>query len=70
MLIDICLKVRTVAFGMRAALAKSDSAAHQKNVVLAEMIIYSIGFFGVVSSAYLLVLDRYVSYIYLDSYHA
>jgi len=50
--------VRTVAFGIRAALAKLDSAAHQKNLVLAEMIIYSVGFFGVLSSAYVLVLDR------------
>jgi hypothetical protein len=50
--------VRIAAFGMRAAFTKSSSLADNKNMVIAESIIYSIGFFGLLSGAYNLVLDR------------
>ena len=51
--------VRVVAFAMRAMLAKVESAGENLNLVLAQQIIYGAGFFGLLYSAYLLVLDRY-----------
>lgn len=50
--------IRVTAFGMRAALAKSESLSENKNMVIAQSIIYSIGYFGVLSSAINLVIDR------------
>ena len=50
--------VRIVAFSMRAALAANESAAKNLNVVIAEMVIYNVGFFGLLYSSYTLVLDR------------
>lgn len=44
---------------MRAALTKSDSLSEKKDFVIAQSIIYSIGYFGVLSSAVNLVIDRY-----------
>ncbi|KZT03950.1 uncharacterized protein LAESUDRAFT_728655 [Laetiporus sulphureus 93-53] len=52
-----CL-VRVVAFALRAALAGNSAAAHNENVLIAEEIIYQVSFFGVLYSAYTLVLDR------------
>lgn len=43
---------------MRAVLAGSDSAGGDLNLVIGEMIVYSVGFFGLLYSAYTLVLDR------------
>ena len=51
--------VRVVSFGMRAALAKIGSAGENFDLVLAQQIIYSVGFFGILYSAYIMVLDRY-----------
>ena len=51
--------VRAVSFAMRAVLAKSESAGENFNLVLAQQIIYGVGFFGILYSAYTLVLDRY-----------
>ena len=50
--------VRIVAFVLRAILAGSDSAGRNLNLLVAEQIIYSTGFFGLLYSAYTLVLDR------------
>jgi hypothetical protein len=50
--------IRVTAFGMRAALTKSESLAENKTFVIAQSIIYSIGYFGVLSSAVNLVIDR------------
>jgi len=50
--------IRVTAFGMRAALTKSESLSENKNFVIAQSIIYSIGYFGVLSSAVNLVIDR------------
>lgn len=50
--------VRVVAFTMRAILAGSESAGQNLNLLVAEEIIYSVGFFGLLYSAYTLVLDR------------
>lgn len=43
---------------MRAVLAGSPSAGQNLNLLAAEEIIYSVGFFGLLYSAYTLVLDR------------
>lgn len=50
--------VRVVSFAMRAALAKSESAGENFDLVLAEQIIYGVGFFGILYAAYITVLDR------------
>jgi len=51
-------QVRIVAFAMRAALAKIESAGENFDLVLAQQIIYGVGFFGILYSAYIMVLDR------------
>lgn len=43
---------------MRAVLAGSDSAGTNLGLVIGESIVYSVGFFGLLFSAYILVLDR------------
>ena len=43
---------------MRAVLAGSDSAGTNIELLIAESIVYSVGFFGLLYSAYTLVLDR------------
>lgn len=55
---DDDLLVRVVAFAMRAVLSGSSTAGNDINVVVAELIIYNIGFSGLLYSAYGLVLDR------------
>ncbi|CCM02951.1 uncharacterized protein FIBRA_05066 [Fibroporia radiculosa] len=50
--------VRIIAFILRAVLAGSSSAAHNEHVLIAEEVIYSVSFFGMLYSAYTLVLDR------------
>ena len=50
--------VRVVSFAMRALLAKSESAGENSDLVLSQQIIYGVGFFGVLYSAYTMVLDR------------
>lgn len=51
--------MRITAFGMRAAFTKSDSLSDNKTMIIAQSVIYSIGYFGVLSSAVNLVIDRY-----------
>ena len=43
---------------MRALLAKSESAGENFDLVLAQQIVYGVGFFGILYSTYLMVLDR------------
>ncbi|GJE94631.1 hypothetical protein PsYK624_108020 [Phanerochaete sordida] len=50
--------IRITAFTLRAILAGSDTAGENINVYIAESVIYSVGFFGLLYSAYTLVLDR------------
>ncbi|EKM53588.1 uncharacterized protein PHACADRAFT_163896 [Phanerochaete carnosa HHB-10118-sp] len=50
--------VRVTAFTLRAILAGSDNAGENVSLVIAELVIYSVGFFGLLYSAYTLVLDR------------
>ena len=55
---DRSLSVRVTAFVMRAVLAGSHSAGTDLNLVIGELVVYSVGFFGLLYSAYTLVLDR------------
>jgi hypothetical protein len=55
--LNVC-PVRFVAFLLRAILAGSDSAGSKLNLLIAEQVIYNVGFFGVLYSTYTLVLDR------------
>ncbi|KDQ62822.1 hypothetical protein JAAARDRAFT_30735 [Jaapia argillacea MUCL 33604] len=50
--------LRVTAFIMRAILAGSTGAGENLNLIIAEQVIYSTGFFGLLYSAYTLVLDR------------
>lgn len=58
LLFDSFFLVRVVAFAMRAVLAGSESTAENLNVVIADEALFSIGYFGLIYSAYNLVLDR------------
>ena len=46
-----------MAFGIRAALASLDSAGENLNLLIADQVLASVGFFGLLYSAYTLVLD-------------
>jgi hypothetical protein len=51
--------VRTTSFAVRATIAKSTSAADDAGINISYGVLSGIGFFGVLYSAYTLVLDRY-----------
>lgn len=57
-LISLFCFIRVTAFGMRAYVASSDSAQHTQGTVVATMIVYSIGFFGLLNSVYYLQIER------------
>jgi hypothetical protein len=57
-------QVRVTAFGLRAVLTKSLSLAENRNMIIAESVIYGIGFLGILSGAYNLVLDRCVLFFF------
>ncbi|KAF8876265.1 hypothetical protein BD779DRAFT_171071 [Infundibulicybe gibba] len=50
--------IRIAAFIIRAILAGSDSAGHNLSLLIGDEILFSVGFFGLLYSAYTLVLDR------------
>lgn len=50
--------IRVSAFAIRAALAASSTAGENEDLFIAEQILYNAGFFGLLYSAYTLVLDR------------
>ncbi|OBZ65082.1 hypothetical protein A0H81_14930, partial [Grifola frondosa] len=52
-----CL-IRTVSFILRAVLADSNAAGQNLNLVIAQEVLYNVGVFGVIYSAYTLALDR------------
>lgn len=52
------VSVRSTAFIMRALLSGSSTAGENYDTVIAESIIYSLGFYGLLYSAYTLALDR------------
>ena len=47
-----------VGFILRAVIAASTSASESLALVISQQVIYNIGFFGLLYSAYTLVLDR------------
>lgn len=51
--------VRMVAFILRAVLSGSATAGTKLGLFVAQQVVYSIGFFGLLYSAYTLVLDRF-----------
>jgi len=50
--------IRIAAFAIRAALAQSESAGEKLSLLIADQILFGVGFFGLLYSAYTLVLDR------------
>jgi len=50
--------IRVTAFVMRAVVAGSDAAGEDLGLVIGELVVYSVGFFGLLYSVYTLVLDR------------
>lgn len=52
--------MRVTAFALRSALAGSNAAATNESTLIAFEVIYSTGFFGLLYSAYTLVLERCV----------
>ncbi len=58
---DTLLLARLVSFALRSALAGNKSAAENESVLIAEQVIYNVGFAGLIYSAYILIIDRCVS---------
>lgn len=52
--------VRIAAFAIRAVLAGVTSTGESLSVLIADEVLISVGFFGLLYSAYTLVLERYV----------
>lgn len=50
--------VRIAGFTIRAILAGMQSEGQDLNLIIAEEVLVGVGFFSLLSSAYLLVLDR------------
>ncbi|EPS96607.1 hypothetical protein FOMPIDRAFT_88570 [Fomitopsis schrenkii] len=63
-----CL-MRVTAFALRSALAGSNAAATNESTLIAFEVIYSTGFFGLLYSAYTLVLER-ESLVEMDTFMA
>lgn len=63
------LLVRVTAFIMRAILAGSNTAGQNLGLLIGDQILFSVGLFGLLYSAYSLVLDRYASSLTLVSFH-
>jgi hypothetical protein len=63
-LTTLCLVIaRVTAFIIRAILAGSNAAGEDWGLLIGDQILFSVGFFGLLYSAYTLVLDRYASSI-------
>ena len=54
--------VRVAGFIIRAIIAGSKTAAGSLGLVIADQILFSVGYFGLLYSAYTLVLDRWVPF--------
>ncbi|KAF8892350.1 hypothetical protein CPB84DRAFT_1748770 [Gymnopilus junonius] len=50
--------IRIAAFAIRAALAGSSSAGQNLGLLIADQVLFGVGYFGLLYSAYTLVLDR------------
>lgn len=55
-----CLLVRVATFTIRSMLTAVQSAGQNVNLVIADEVFASVGFFSLLNSAYVLVLDRWV----------
>lgn len=53
------MTVRIASFAVRADLAGSETAGQNLSLVVVQQVVYSIGFFGLLYSAYTLALNRY-----------
>ncbi|KAG6811039.1 hypothetical protein H0H92_009270 [Tricholoma furcatifolium] len=51
--------IRVAAFSVRASLAASEAAGENISILIADQVLFGAGFFGVMYSAYTLVLDRF-----------
>ncbi|KAK0455349.1 uncharacterized protein EV420DRAFT_1272829 [Desarmillaria tabescens] len=56
--LSVFCAIRFVAFVIRAALIGSDSAGENLSLLIADEVLFGIGFFGLLYAAYTLVLDR------------
>jgi hypothetical protein len=56
--------VRVVAFALRAILINSKSLGENLNVFIADEIMFGVGFFALLYSAFTLVLDRFVCHLF------
>jgi hypothetical protein len=54
-------QVRVTAFIIRSVLASSSSAGENLGLLIGDEVLFGVGFFGLLYSAYTLVLDRWVS---------
>ncbi|OCH93466.1 hypothetical protein OBBRIDRAFT_724693 [Obba rivulosa] len=57
-MLTVFCTIRITSFILRSILAGSSSAGENLNLFIADVIIYNVGFFGLLYSAYTLVLDR------------
>lgn len=55
---DSFYTVRIAAFVIRAVMAGESSAGQNLRLMIAEQVLFSVGYFGLLYSAYTLVLDR------------
>ena len=56
--------VRITGFILRAILAASDGAKENVGIVIAEMIFFTLGFVGLLYSAFILILDRLIPFFF------
>ncbi|TFK68652.1 hypothetical protein BDN72DRAFT_841538 [Pluteus cervinus] len=56
--LSVFCAIRTSAFAIRTALAASDTAGQNLGLYIAEQVLFSVGFVGLLYSSYTLVLDR------------
>lgn len=61
LLTDHGFQVRITAFVIRSLLASASSAGENLGLLIGDEILFGVGFFGLLYSAYTLVLDRWVS---------
>ena len=63
------ITVRITGFILRAILAASDGAKENAGIVIAEMIFFTLGFVGLLYSAFILILARLILRHFFSSKH-
>ena len=63
------ITVRITGFILRAILAASDGAKENAGIVIAEMIFFTLGFVGLLYSAFILILARLILPPFFSSKH-